>query len=163
MVGDYDELIRANCETFLGYGPDDLATAHVWFIGTQQGGGYTPEEVCERLRVWHARGRRTVDDTVDDIVAYHRAIRADKWFVGDPPQVQKTWGELVRIRLSKADARISEPSIAKYQAERMAGRNGENCLLELLPLAAPKPDDMRVYTQISALDWLTDEHALLAK
>lgn len=67
MIGDYDKLIEASCERFFGYGPQ---TTRVWFIGIQQGGGHTTEEIIQRLRAWDSRGR----PEVDDIVSYHRAI-----------------------------------------------------------------------------------------
>jgi hypothetical protein len=156
-IGDYDELIRASCDGFFGYGP---ATAPVWFIGKQWGGGKTTEEVCRRLEAWHQR-RRPV---LDDIVGYHRAIRDENsWFRGDPPEIQRTWGELIRVRLAMASEPISEPSIARYQAEQMAGWNGENCLLELLPLASTQPENTEVYARISRLAWLSSGSALIGK
>jgi hypothetical protein len=64
MIGDYDELIRASCDGFFGYGP---ATAPVWFIGKQWGGGKNWDECRRRLDAWHKRGRQALEDIVSYI------------------------------------------------------------------------------------------------
>jgi hypothetical protein len=62
-----------------------------------------------------------------------------------------------------ADERISDFSIGRYQVDRMAGWNGENCLLELLPLASNSPADTKVYAANSQLHWLKKNGALMAE
>jgi hypothetical protein len=77
------------CAHFLGYGSE---TAEYWFIGTQHGGGSHLAELKARLRAWHERGRRALDDAP----AYHAAFdytaytRGRRW-VGDRAALQPTW------------------------------------------------------------------------
>jgi hypothetical protein len=155
MIGDYDELITASCDRFFGYG---AVTAPVWFIGKQEGGGKNWDECRRRLDVWHKRGRRDIED----VVGYHRAFGEDCWFA-DPPKIQSTWRELIRLRLAMANEPISPDSIGHYQVHRLAGWNGENCLLELLPLASGDPNDSKIYEANSNLDWLKKRKALMTE
>jgi hypothetical protein len=49
-----DALIQASCDGFFGYGS---ATAPVWFVGKEEGGGGSFDEIRKRLAVWDRRGR----------------------------------------------------------------------------------------------------------
>jgi hypothetical protein len=126
MIGDYDELITASCDRFFriwgGYGPGLV-------YREAKGGGKNWDECRRRLDVWHKRGRRDLED----VKGYHRGFGEDCWFV-DPPKIQPTWRELIRVRLAMANEPISTDSIGHYQVHRLAGWNGENCLLALLNL-----------------------------
>jgi hypothetical protein len=47
---------------FYGYG--DYRGAY-WFVGMEEGGSDSFDEVAKRLRLWDERGRRELEDVVD--------------------------------------------------------------------------------------------------
>lgn len=62
-----DHLLTEFMNKFYGYG--NFATPY-WFIGMEEGGGDSFEEVAQRLTVWKQRGRRELEDVAD----YHMAL-----------------------------------------------------------------------------------------
>ena len=67
-------------------------SAPVWFVGMEEGGGGTPEEIAKRIAAWEQRGR----NELEDLVEYHHAIGVTRHF-GAQPKLQSTWAKLIRI------------------------------------------------------------------
>lgn len=131
-----EEVFKAFIERFYGYGRYD---SPYWFIGIEEGGGGTIEDVNRRLNVWRARAKCELEDLVD----YHLDIGIDRYFT-DPVRLQSTWNGIIRVYLAdKAgvdNGRITHSDeIRAYQREHLGRtRSGNNiCLLELFPLPSP--------------------------
>lgn len=119
-----DDFIRR----FFGYGSWD---ADLWFVGMEEGGGSSIDELIRRLNAWD----RT--DELADLVAYHRKIHVDgkDWFKERPP-IQSTWGKLARVALAAAERPTDAESVRQYQRDELGRRGGKTALIELLPLPA---------------------------
>lgn len=62
-----DEILEAFISGFYGYGNYG---ARLWFIGMEEGGGGSREQIARRLDAWDKRGRNELEDVVD----YHRVL-----------------------------------------------------------------------------------------
>jgi hypothetical protein len=124
-----DQLLERFMRTFYGYG--NYGGAY-WFVGMEEGGGDSFEEVARRLSVWDQRGRHELEDVVD----YHHALGIDYPF-RDKPKLQPTWAKLIRILLSSDGDAPSKADVRAYQQRFWARSVGNVCLLELLPLPSP--------------------------
>lgn len=143
-----DDLLERYVNGFLGYGNLD---APFWFIGVEEGGGESRDQLTERLDVWRRRGEREVEDLAD----FHRAVGLEKWFAPEPP-TQKTWAGYSRILLTtQGEQGISPDRIRQYQANELGSLAGESCLLELLPLPSPSISKWS-YPAWSRLPYLQD-------
>lgn len=148
-----DDLLQRYVGGFLGYG--NLG-APFWFIGVEEGGGESCEQVAERLEVWRRRGEQEVEDLAD----FHRAVGLEKWFAPEPP-IQKTWGGYCRILLTtKGEQGVSADRIRQYQACELGRLAGESCLMELLPLPSPSVSRWS-YPSWSRLPYLQDRKIYL--
>lgn len=74
-----DIILQAFIHTFYGYG---TYSAPYWFIGMEEGGGNSPDEISSRLSTWHANGRNEL----------HSLDLSMTRFGGDYPRIQRTWG-----------------------------------------------------------------------
>jgi hypothetical protein len=115
--------------TFYGYGN---ARGQYWFIGMEEGGGDTLEEIEQRVLLWEQRGQHELED----IKAYHLALGISRYFT-EPTKSQSTWRQLIRIILSAPNKALSLDTIKQYQREAFGQWAGESCLIELLPLPSP--------------------------
>jgi hypothetical protein len=96
------------------------------------------QDIAPRFTAWRDRGSQIVEHLRD----YHQAILIDRYWVAQGRygiKVQSTWRRLIQTVLS-AEGRdsISVSTIRQYQAQELASRTGQTCLLELFPLPAPK-------------------------
>jgi hypothetical protein len=71
-------MIEAYCKQFFGYGRWD---APVWFVGLEEAGAGTPEELQVRLAAWDQCGRREhclakTQQFTGQIAAYGEVLRA---------------------------------------------------------------------------------------
>lgn len=114
---------------FWGYGSEH---ADYWFVGMEEGGGDSFEEIERRLLGWDKRGR----SPLEDIYEYHLDINVPKWFVGGAP-LQPTWNKLVRVLLSAKGEKPEREQVRSYQINKLGRQDGESCLLEFLPLPSP--------------------------
>jgi hypothetical protein len=115
--------------TFYGYGSYE---AQYWFIGMEEGGGDTLEEIEQRIRVWDQRGRHELED----MKAYHLALGLSQYFT-EPTKSQSTWRQLIRIVLSTQNKSSFLDDLKLYQRESFGQWKGEASLIELLPLPSP--------------------------
>lgn len=137
-----DQLLHDFMHTFCGYGNFHGA---YWFIGMEEGGGDTFEEVSRRLTVWTHRGRQTLED----VAGYHIDLGITHPFSGKV-KLQPTWAKLIRVLLSAEGRTPTKEDIRACQQQQWARRSGNTCLLELLPLPSP-----------STQHWLYAEHSRL--
>lgn len=139
-----DGLLESYATTRYGYGS---YSGRYWFIGKEEGGGKSFEEVNRRLSVWRNAGGREFDDLRE----FHIKIGVEQYFL---PRVtlQATWSRLIRILLAAESQVVSNEQVRDYQAEFLGRRDGDTCLLEFLPLPSP-----------GGADWLYREHSNLTQ
>lgn len=130
---------------FYGYGNYQ---AGYWFIGMEEGGGNTFEEIARRLAIWERLGR----NELEDVAEYHFQIGMPHFF-RDPVKLQSTWNKLIRILLSAEGRPTDTEAVRQYQKNHLGRNGGESCLLELLPLPSPSTHNW-LYDQLSGLPML---------
>jgi len=142
-----DTLLAQYTKSFFGYGN---IKARLWFVGMEEGGGGTIDEVAARLAAWDQRGR----PLVDDVAEFHHAIGQRHWFEPGAP-TQSTWRQLIRATLLANELPVSLEAIRDYQVQRFARLGGDVASLELLPLpsTSTRPEHWR-YAEWSALETL---------
>lgn len=118
---------------FWGYG---TLNGDFWFIGMEEGGGASIDEVAKRLNQWERRGRRSLED----LYQYHVDIELHKWFAKGAP-LQSTWSKLIRVLLSAKGIEPDREAVREYQINKLGRTGAETCLLELLPLPSPGISD----------------------
>lgn len=119
--------LRTFMKLFYGYGSWD---AKLWFVGMEEGGGDSLDEIERRLAAWDG------SDDLADLREFHRAIGVDRWF-RQRPQIQNTWGKLIRIALAAAGRPTDAESVRNYQRDELGRRNGDTAVIELFPLPSP--------------------------
>ena len=128
------ELLQDFMNNFFGYGN---LKSDFWFIGMEEGGGNTPEEITSRLEVWE----RSQKPTVLDICEFHREITNDKGknfgylFNGVKSKYQRTWGGIIKILLNYYGDQSPGINVVKeFQSSQLGRHDSNNCLLEVFPL-----------------------------
>jgi hypothetical protein len=124
-----DGLLESYASTRYGYGS---YSGRYWFIGKEEGGGKSFEEVNRRLNVWRNEG----GSELDDLYEFHIKIGVRRFFL-PPVALGATWGRLVRILLAAEAQAVTKDEVKDYQAGFLGRRAGDTCLLELLPLPSP--------------------------
>jgi len=124
-----DKLLQDFINGFYGYGNYQ---APYWFIGLEEGGGNSIQEINSRLATWDKRGRQELEDVAD----YHIDFGISKYW-GPHPPLEATWNKLIRILLSAKGTPPSTEDVRTYQRDHLGRTGGETCLLELLPLPSP--------------------------
>jgi hypothetical protein len=124
---------------FLGYGNPN---GRWWFVGREEGGGQTWEEVQARIQYWN-QNRPYHFDAVD----FHRAVGhgLEQWFPTDKlPRLQSTWNKLIGIMLAANGIIDSDTPNAerieftrKFQAQYWGRNESDTFLTEILPLPSP--------------------------
>lgn len=135
-------LLRDYIATFNGYGD---YRAKYWFVGMEEGGGSSFEEITRRFASWDRHGR----GELSDLVSHHMDSDLSH-FAGRSAKLQATWSQLIRIVLASEGRPTDNESVRAYQQSRLGRVGGETCLLELMPL--PSPDaGAWLYSQCSEL------------
>lgn len=148
-----DTQLEQFMNTFLGYG--NLLSDY-WFIGMEEGGGNSVEEIEARLNYWLEGGCKTVEDVAE----YHQKFGME-YFFNESPKNQPTWNKLIRIMLALEEQPLTLDSVKAFQKDRLARQGSDNCLLELFPLPSPSVGHW-LYSEISALDYLATREAYKA-
>lgn len=116
------ERLRAFMDDFYGYG---TWNARLWFVGMEEGGGETLEEIERRLNAWSGA-------ELEDLRGFHLLAG-----FADRTSIQSTWGKLIRIALC-ADGRTAHTEdVRQYQRDELARSDGNTALIELFPLPSP--------------------------
>jgi hypothetical protein len=134
--------------SFVGYGNLD---AHVWFIGMEEGGGITENEIRARLQAWVNRGRMQIEDLRDFHIACsqiqaNQAIvdprevavtnRLDRHFAPNA-RVQFTWRRIIRTIRANLELNVDPDEMRQYQLNSLARYGSHLAILELFPLPSP--------------------------
>jgi hypothetical protein len=143
-----NQLLEAYIGGFYGYGSYG---AEFWFIGMEEGGGGSREQIGRRLDAWDTRGRKELDDVVE----YHREVGYNTKRFDERPKLGKTWSKLIRVLLSSRGYDPSQEQVRDYQKNRLARKNSDSCLVELLPLPSPGTN-LWLYYGESTLPFLKD-------
>jgi len=143
-------LLQNFVKDFYGYGN---YSAPFWFIGMEEGGGGSLDEISQRLTAWDARGRRELED----VAGYHHAIGITR-FWDEPVRLQSTWNRLIRIVISAKGHEPSSQEVKDYQRDYLGRENAETCLLELMPLPSPNASNW-LYNEISSLSYLANRQS----
>jgi hypothetical protein len=124
------EMIDSFIKGFYGYGNYE---GEIWYIGMEEGGGKSLDEIKKRLNAWEKRKRAEVED----LVGFHREIGLGDYF-NEPAKLQRTWNALIRIFLCyKGQEPFCVEDVRGFQQESFGRSDGDICLLELFPLPSP--------------------------
>lgn len=140
-----DAILEEFINGFYGYGN---LNAPFWFIGMEEGGGSSVREINTRIETWRNRGSKEVEDLFE----YHCAIGITQFF-GRKAKLQTTWNKIIRVVLSAQEQNVDTDKVRDYQNRLLARKNGETCILELLPLPSPNSTSW-LYKDCSQLDFL---------
>lgn len=135
-------ILRDYISTFNGYGD---YRAKYWFVGMEEGGGGTLDEITKRFASWESHGRGELSDLVS-----HHTDSDLSHLAGKSAKLQTTWSQLIRIVLASEGRPTDNESVRAYQQSRLGRIGGETCLLELMPLPSP-----------NAGAWLYGQHSSL--
>jgi hypothetical protein len=122
------DALRDFMHGFHGYGGYD---AKYWFVGLEEGGASSVDDLAKRIAAW----RRLGSAETEDLYEFHREIGFTGWF-GASPKRQATWARLVQIVLMAEGRRCEAQDIVRYQADNLGRVDGETLLSEALPLPA---------------------------
>lgn len=120
------KLLHEFMNRFYGYGDWN---APLWFVGMEEGGGNSEDEINRRLGAWDGT------DNLADIREYHRKIGVP-WFI-QHPKIQSTWGKLIRIALAFEGRPTDTEAVRRYQRDELGKRTA---IIELFPLPSPGTD-----------------------
>lgn len=147
-----NDLFQLFINTFLGSGN---YSGDYWFVGMEEGGGESLEQVTSRINAWHDLGEQGLVDIYD----FHIKINYPSFFT-DPVKLQHTWVQQARVILSSKGFLPTIPALKAYQRDILGRKDSETCLLELLPLASPSSSVWN-YDRWSELPFLKNRNAYL--
>lgn len=145
-----DTLLADFANQHYGYGN---FKGDFWFVGMEEGGGDSFQDIERRLQTWAKRGKLEVDDVAE----YHIDLGITSLF-RERPRIQTTWGGLIRILMAARGQTPTTDAIREYQRDSLGRAAGETCLLELLPLPSPSTSHW-LYRDYSKLPFLADRQA----
>ncbi len=146
-----DEVLDRFIHKFFGYG--NLKSDY-WFIGKEEGGGDSIQNISKRVNIWSNRG----EEEVEDLYQYHLELKIPQLF-GEKAKLQPTWNKLIRMLFSiKGVDNIDSDSVRKYQGLELGRKNNETCLLELMPIASKSTSDW-LLKDYSGLEYLRDRQS----
>lgn len=140
-----DELLQRFITTFYGSGNYE---GQYWFVGMEEGGGNSLDQVAKRINTWHELG----ETELVDIYKFHIKINYPEYFT-NPVKLQRTWMQMARIILVSKGLSTSVSDIKDYQRDIIGRSKSETCLLELLPLPSPNTATWH-YDEWSSLPYL---------
>ena len=149
-----DHLVNHFINTFLGYG--NIALDY-WFIGMEEGGGGSLDEVSRRLAEWEAHGK----PELEDVCSFHEDLGMPEFF-HEPVKLQRTWAQLCRIFLSYQGLPTDIKGMRQFQKDHLGRENDSTCLLELLPLPSPGTNRW-FYPQWTEIDFLKTREEYIKK
>ena len=125
-----DKLLSEFSDCFYGYGNYN---SPYWFLGMEEGGGNSVEELNRRFYVWEMRGKRELEDVAE----YHIAINIPGLF-SERPKLQNTWSKQIRVILGMTSQKNDTEIVRYYQRDLWGRASSENCVLDLFPLPSPR-------------------------
>jgi hypothetical protein len=124
-----DQLLDKYIHTY--YGTGDYS-ARYWFVSMENGGGKTFDEVLNQITIWQELNEKELVDGKE----FHIRMKIPEFFT-DPVKIQRTWMQQARIVLASQGMNATLSDVKVYQRDLLGRKNGETCLLELLPLPSP--------------------------
>lgn len=149
-----NDLLEAFTEGFFGYGNYE---GKFWFVGIEEAGGESFEEMNSRITTWDRRGRREIEDVWE----YHTDIGITENF-DEKIKIQRTWSGLIKFIYGLNGKQPTYEEIREYQRNMLGRAGGETCLIELLPLANQSTRHWN-YDKWSDLLWLRNRSAYSKK
>jgi hypothetical protein len=146
-------MIEAYCKQFFGYGRWD---SPVWFVGLEEAGAGTPEELQARLLAWDQRGRRELEDAP----AFYPVCGQIQWH-GPNATLQRTWRQLMRMLLLARGEPVKEVALLEYQKQTLGAFSGNVCLTELFPLPAPSQRQWPYADQENLPAWMRNREQFM--
>lgn len=121
-------------DTFYGFGNFN---ADYWFIGIEEGGGGSEQEVQNRIDSWIALGRTNLLDNQ----IHHHNIGLGKFFTDDNA-LQKTWDKLIVV-YATLTGNDPNSTVLRKAIQRMdwGGMASNNALIEFFPLPSPNANN----------------------
>lgn len=144
------ERLRGFANGFMGYGNP---STEWWFIGMEEGGGSTLEEVTNRLSSWESLERARFVDIQAFGADPHLVEGHQRHFPPGGP-MQRTWSQLIRIKLAASGEDHGAESVRRVQAGTFARDDGTECLAELLPLPSPSIAKFNYSEWFPRIPWL---------
>jgi hypothetical protein len=114
----------------------------------EEGGGNKLDLISRQLDIWDKWERKELIDVAE----YAREMNITRWY-GNHPKLQPTWKHLIRIFLTAEGHSVDTETMRQYQKNVWGTKDGDTCLLELLPLPAPSIASW-LYGEISTLPYL---------
>jgi len=150
MLDDFQLLNRIT--NFWGLGRFE---SDYWFVGMEEGGGNSLEEVSKRMQSWIDQGATELVDNYD----YHKGITGFdlmRFFEGKI-KLQPTWSRLIRTFLvyQNPNTKYEPNDIRFFQSEKWGREDSDNCVIEIFPLASPSANHWK-YNLWSDLPILKD-------
>ncbi|MEJ6390571.1 hypothetical protein [Gymnodinialimonas ulvae] len=133
---------------FYGYG--DLK-APLWFVGMEEGGGNTADEVTKRIRAWQIRGCMKLEDVAE----YHDAFMKEGF---SSIRKQNTWSALSRVQLGYERKLLEDGDVKQHWKKSLGRHRSGTCILELNPLPSPGTSAWK-YPEFTKLPFLVNRDA----
>jgi len=122
---------------FYGYGN---LKGKFWFIGMEEGGGATVEEINSRLDQWELSGKPALLDNYE----FHKSVTNktgksfEYLFNGKKSKYQPTWGGLIKILLNYSSSKqVCLNDVKEFQSNQLGRLKSNNCIMEVFPLPSP--------------------------
>lgn len=122
--------IEKYCNNFYGYGNWE---SPIWFIGIEENGGYTEEEVKKRIDSWLRFKTPLIDNKEHHLSLENKGMT--KLFTEGI--CQPTWWKLIRLKLKYENEVISEKRIRDIQKNEWGQLKSNTLLIEMFPLPSP--------------------------
>lgn len=107
-----------------------MGKSSIWYIGIEEKGGSTLEDVNNRIESWMSLKTDLIDNE-----KHQRAIGNS--YLYTKGTLQNTWRPLIRLRQGYKGESIDKENVRKIQRYNWGHLNSDNLLLELLPLPSP--------------------------
>lgn len=122
-------LLTNYADSFYGFGNLE---ATIWFVGIEEAGGWRQRDIDRRLHTWDRNGRAELENAP----TFYPESGNGRWH-GPTAALQPTWAQLIGMLFVARGAPTTNEAILDYQRQHLGSRNGEICLVELLPLPSP--------------------------
>lgn len=129
------ELLEEFMIRFYGYGK---LKSDYWFVGMEEGGGNTIDEVIARVNIWKKFDKPTLLDNREFHKELYEEMGLSGQFENAWNRYQRTWGGLIKILLNYENVSAPTlPEVKDFQRRELGRCDSNNCIVELFPLPSP--------------------------